>query len=194
MFMSHHAPCSNLLMLLTCLSPSPSCSFPLLFLSPLTFPLFTSDALSLSPSLSGEGEMRGAYFYPNSSPSPEKLRLDAREMRSSQWLYWSLRAADLYFQCLSRVLFTLLRLKVQLVFRSPTAAWISRFPPQLALSKKNTLDEFQAKVWQLFHFKLRLRKEENLEMNSTSKKLHTTTYLLTQYKLLVNIQQYKSIW
>lgn len=31
-------------------------------------------------------------------------------------------------------------------FRSLTAAPISRFPPQLALSKKNTLDEFQTKV------------------------------------------------
>lgn len=31
-------------------------------------------------------------------------------------------------------------------FRSLAAARISRFPPQLALSKKNTLDEFQAQV------------------------------------------------
>ncbi len=162
-------------MLLTCLSPSPSCSFPPLFLSLLTFPLFASDALSLSPPLSGEGETRGAYCYPNISPPPENLRLDIWEMRSSGVATaseaWE-QQIDLQYLCRSDFGVYASETESVLVtpacFRSLTAARISRFPPQLALSKKNTLDRFQTKVWQLFHFKLRLWQEENIEMNSTS--------------------------
>lgn len=43
LLMSYHAPCSNLLMPLTCLSHSPPCPVPLLFLSPLALLLFTPD-------------------------------------------------------------------------------------------------------------------------------------------------------
>lgn len=47
LLMSHHAPCGNLLMPLTCLSHSPPCPVPPLFLSPLAFLLFTPDTPSL---------------------------------------------------------------------------------------------------------------------------------------------------
>lgn len=78
--------------------------------------------------------------------------------------------------------FTLLRLKVfwlhQLVF---VLSWISRFPPPLALSKKNTLDEFQAKVWQLFHCKPRLWEEKNIEIthnNSSVNLIQITEHVI----------------
>lgn len=183
--MSHHAPCSNLLMLLTCLSPSPSCSFPPLFLSLLTFPLFTPDAPPLSPPLSGEGEMeRGVllsqYFSFTWKPAIGCPRDEITSVaKSSSPLFtvslsvkfWGLCLWDWRCSCYTSLFL------YDSFESSLSAARISRFPPQLALSKKNTLDEFQPKVWQLFHFKQRLcggGKHEWLVQLT----LQTTTYLL----------------
>lgn len=172
-FMSHHAPCSNLLMLLTCLSPSPSCSFPPLFLSLLTFPLVYSwhPLPFLSSPLSGECETESAvllsqYFSFTWKPVIGCLRDEITSVvaltpNSSSPLFtvslslrfWGLCLWDWKCSCYTSLFL------YDSSESSLSAARISRFPPQLALSKKNTLDEFQPKVWQLFHFKQRLWKE-----------------------------------
>lgn len=94
----------------------------------------------------------------------------------------SLREADVCLQCLPCSDFGVFVSKTESVLVTPTcfhwltASRISWFPAQRAWSKKNTLDEFQIKVWQLFHFKPRLQGEENKEMNITSSNLITTTH------------------
>lgn len=73
--MSHHAACSNLLMPLTCLSHSPPCPVPLLFLSPFALLLFTPDTPSLpfSAHSSQEKEKRpGCSACHSISAAPEK--------------------------------------------------------------------------------------------------------------------------
>lgn len=94
LFMSHHAPCSNLLMRLTCLSPSPSCSSSPLFLSLLAFLLFTSDAPSLSAHLSqGKVKWEGRTAMPIFL-----LHLKTWSWMSERWdhplEFWGLRFWD----------------------------------------------------------------------------------------------------
>lgn len=104
-------------------------------------------------------------------------RSDDREMRSSRWLWWSPRAAELDLQYRFHSHFKVYTFETKkysgytsLFFydsseSSLTAARKSQFLPRLPLSKQNILDEFQAKVWQLFLFELRLQDEKNIEMN-----------------------------
>lgn len=75
LLMSHHAPCSNLLMPLTCLSQSPPCPVPRLFLSPLALLLFTPDIPSLlfsTHSSQGKAKQPECSACHSISAAPEK--------------------------------------------------------------------------------------------------------------------------
>lgn len=174
-------------MLLTCLSPSPSCYFPPLFLSLLTFPLFAPDAPLLSTLLSEEWMERGVlisqYFSFQRAIGCLRVEItsvDVLTPKSSSPLFtvslslifWSL---SLWVQKCSCYTGLFLYDSSE---SSLSAAQISRFPPQLALSKKNTLDEFQPKVWQLFHFKQRLWEEANRNERCN---LHYTQQLIVLF-------------
>lgn len=75
LLMSHHAPCSNLLMPLTCLSHSPPRPVPLLILAPLALLLFTPDTPSLlfsAHSSQGKVKRPGCSACHGISAAPEK--------------------------------------------------------------------------------------------------------------------------
>lgn len=131
-------------------------SFTFLFLPSsisVTSPLFTSDARSLSALLSqGKGRTAIPIFL---------LHLKTWDWMSERWGHLrGPRAADFYSQGLSHS-GSEAYVSYDYVLVTParffSAAQI--FPPLLALSKKNTPDEFHAEEWQLFHFTLRLLEE-----------------------------------
>ena len=136
------------------------------------------------PNSQGKVKYRAANFYSNISPSPviEHAKdeiIPAAVVQPNSSTKWLKVHSDfgVYTSLIDNVFgfsnLFLYDFSESLLIPSQ----ISRLLPKLALSKKNTLDEFQAKVWQLFQFQLRLWEETNIKMNRALQNLYPKTNL-----------------